>query len=79
VTISLDMVGQSCLTDYLCRPMTREETAKLTKGEMKARRLAQTRLCRARQKLAKAVARHDALSRHPTRDVIDLSPILIDA
>jgi hypothetical protein len=43
--------------------MTREETSKLTKAEMKARRLAQTRACRHRQKLADHladVARHDA-------------------
>ena len=50
------MVGHNCLTAYLSRPMTREETAKLTKGEMKARRLAQTRACRHRQKMARAAA-----------------------
>ena len=35
--ITLDMVtaGIPCLTAYLSRPMTREETAKLTKAEMK--------------------------------------------
>jgi hypothetical protein len=38
------MVSFSSLTAYLSRPMTREETAKLTKAEMKARRLAQTML-----------------------------------
>jgi hypothetical protein len=67
------MVGHSCLTAYLSRPMTREETSKLTKGEMKARRLAQTRACRHRQKMSAAlakVARHDATPPH--RDIIDL-------
>ena len=43
----------------------------LTKAEMKARRLAQTRACRHRQKVAKAVARHDA-QRASGRDVIDV-------
>jgi hypothetical protein len=67
------MVGHSCLTAYLCRPMTREETAKLTKGEMKARRLAQTRACRHRQKWAAALAKVAAANAPTTgRDVIDL-------
>jgi hypothetical protein len=73
--------GLPCLTAYLCRHMTREETAKLTKGEMKARRLAQTRACRYRQKLADLladVARHDAY-RASGRDILDLSPVIIDA
>jgi hypothetical protein len=63
------MVGHRCLTAYLARPMTREETSKLSKGEMKAGRLAQTRACRHRQKWAKAVACHDAPT--PGRDIID--------
>jgi len=78
--ITLDMVSFISLTAYLSRPMTREETRKLTKGEMKARRLAQTRACRYQQKLADQladVARHDAY-RAPGRDIIDLSPVIID-
>jgi hypothetical protein len=77
--ITLDMVGHSCLTAYLSRSMTREETAKLTKAEMKARRIAQTRACRHRQKMAAElakVARHDA-HRASGRDIIDLSPRII--
>jgi hypothetical protein len=60
--ITLDMVvaaqrlGFGSLTAYLSRPMTREEAAKLTKGEMKARRLAQIRACRHRQKVLAALA-----------------------
>ena len=79
--ITLDMVGYASLTDYPSRPMTREETAKLTKAEMKARRLAQTRACRARQKMAAAlakVARCDAY-RASGPDIIDLSPAILDA
>jgi hypothetical protein len=79
--ITLDMVGHSSLTAYLSRTMTREETSKLTKAEMKARRLAQIRACRARQKIAAAlakVARHAAY-RAPGRDILDLSPVLLDA
>jgi hypothetical protein len=79
--ITLDMVGFSSLTAYLSRQMTREEASKLTKGEMKARRLAQIRTCRHRQKMADLladVARHDA-HRAPGRDIIDLSPVIIDA
>jgi hypothetical protein len=64
------MVGHSCLTAYLSRTMTREETSKLTKGEMRARRLAQTRICRWRQRMAKAVARYAAPA--SDRDIIDL-------
>jgi hypothetical protein len=71
--ITLDMVSFSSLTAYLCRPMTREETAKLTKGEMKARRLAQTRACRHRQKLADLLADVAAANVTTTgRDVIDV-------
>jgi hypothetical protein len=90
--IVLDMVvaaarlGHSCLTAYLSRTMTREETAKLTKTEMKARRLTQTRACRHRQKMAAQlakVARHDSASQHDAyraagRDIIDLSPVILD-
>jgi hypothetical protein len=80
--ITIDMVGHSCLTAYLSRPMTREETSKLTKAEMHDRRLAQTRACRHRKKLADLladVARHDA-SLAPGRDIIDLyAHHLIDA
>ena len=76
--ISLDMVGFSSLTAYLSRPMTREETAKLTKGEMKARRLAQTRICRYRQKVAKAVAL--CVAPASERDIIDVyARMIIDA
>jgi hypothetical protein len=75
--ISLDMVsaGLPCLTAYLSRPMTREETAKLTEEEMKARRLAQTRACRARQRVAAAVARCAAPA--TGRDIIDLYAYII--
>ena len=48
--ITLDMVSFSSLTAYLSRPMTREETAKLSPAEMKTRRLAEVRACRHRQK-----------------------------
>jgi hypothetical protein len=76
--LTLDMVGHSCLTAYLSRPMTREETAKLTKGEMKAHRLAQTRACRHRQKMAKAVAQSAAPP--SPRDIIDVyAYMIIDA
>jgi hypothetical protein len=79
--ITLDMVsaGLPSLTDYLSRPMTREETAKLTPVEMKARRLAQTRACRARQRVAAQmakVARHDA-KLSAGRDIIRLSPVIL--
>jgi hypothetical protein len=77
--ITLDMVGHRCLTEYLSRPMTREEAAKLTEGGMKARRLAQTRSCRHRQKMADLladVARHDA-SLTSGRDIIDLQPVIL--
>ena len=77
--ISLDMVGHSCLTAYLARPLAREETAKLSPAEMKVRRLAQTRACRHRQKVVEAlakVARHDA-SLASGRDIIDLSPVIL--
>jgi hypothetical protein len=71
--ITLDMVGFSSLTAYLSRPMTREETAKLTKGEMKARRLAQTRACRHRQKVAAELAKVAAANATTAgRDIIDL-------
>jgi hypothetical protein len=75
--ITLDMVGFSSL----CRPMTREETAKLTKGEMKARRLAQTRACRHRQRVAAELAKVAAANATTSgRDVIDLYAYrLIDA
>ena len=75
------LAGLPCLTAYLSRPMTREETAKLTPADMKARRLAQTRACRARQKLAAqlaAVARHDA-KLAPGRDILYLSPVTLNA
>jgi hypothetical protein len=75
-TILLEMVGHSSYTEYLCRPLTRQETSKLSPAEMKARRLAQTRACRHRQKMAEAlakVARHDAY-RAAGRDILDLSP-----
>jgi hypothetical protein len=72
MTLTLDMVsaGLPSLTAYLSRPMTREETAKLTKGEMKARGLAQTRICRWRQRMAKAVALCAAPA--SDRDIIDV-------
>jgi hypothetical protein len=79
--ITLDMVGHDSLTAYLSRPLTREETSKLSEGEMKARRLAQTRACRHRQKVAAElakVARHAAY-RASGRDIIDLSPVILDA
>jgi hypothetical protein len=86
MTILPEMASYRCYTHWLSRPMTREETAMLTKGEMKARRLAQTRACRYRQKLADLladhladVARHDA-SLAPGRDIIDLyASHIIDA
>jgi hypothetical protein len=74
--IILEMAGYRCHTEWLARPLTREEVAKLTPVEMKARRLAQVRACRHRQKFAKAVANLDA----PTatgRDILDLSPRII--
>jgi hypothetical protein len=78
--ILLEMSGYRSYTEWLARPMSFTEAAKLSRPAMKARRLAQTRLCRYRQKMAKAVARHDAASRHPTRDIIDVrSPVLMDA
>ena len=74
------------LDSFLTRELSREHLAGLSKEAKKARRLAQTRLCRYRQKMAKAVARldsspaNDATSRHPTRDIIDVrSPVLISA
>jgi hypothetical protein len=71
--ITLDMVGHSCLTEYLSRPLTRQETAKLSPAEMKARRLAQTRTCRHRQKVAEALAKVAAANASTAgRDVIDL-------
>lgn len=87
MTLTLDMVsaaarlGHASLTAYLSRPMTREETAKLSPAEMKARRLAQVRACRHRQKMADLladVARHDAPA--SGRDIIDLCAYrIIDA
>jgi hypothetical protein len=77
ITIEMVQAGLLCLTSFLSRPMTREDTAKLTKAEMKARLRAQTRACRARQRMAKAVARHAAPA--SGRDVIDLyADMIID-
>jgi hypothetical protein len=81
--ITHDMVcaGLPCLTAYLSRPMTREETSKLSPVEMKARRLAQTRACRHRQKMAAQLAKVAAANATTTgRDVIDLyASHIIDA
>jgi hypothetical protein len=74
MTLLPEMAGYRSYTEWLARPMTREETAKLTKGEMKARRLAQIRACRYRQKLADHladVAAANAADRRG-RDIIDL-------
>ena len=79
MNILAEMVGHGSYTEWLARPMTREQTAKLTKAEMKARRLAQTRACRARQKLADLladIARHDA-KLAAGRDIIRLEPVIL--
>jgi hypothetical protein len=78
--ILLEMSGYRSYTEWLARPMVFAEAAKLSRPAMKARRLAQTRLCRYRQKMAQAVARHDALT--PTRggilrDILHLTPCII--
>jgi hypothetical protein len=65
------------LDHWLCRQLEKPHAEGLSPEAKRHRRLAQTRLCRARQKMVKAVARHDATSRHPTRDIIDLSPVII--
>jgi hypothetical protein len=75
------MAGYRSYTEWLARPLTRLETAKLTPADMKARRLAQTRACRARQKLAAqlaTVAHHDA-KLAPGSDILYLSPVILDA
>jgi hypothetical protein len=81
VTILLEMVGHSSLTEYLARPLTREETAKLSPAAMKARRLAQTRACRHRQKRAAELAKVAAANATTSgRDIIDLyASDIIDA
>jgi hypothetical protein len=80
--ITIDMVGHSCLTAYLSRPLSPAHLAKLSPADRKARRLAQVRASRARRKLADHladVARHDA-GLAPGRDIIDLYAYhLIDA
>jgi hypothetical protein len=83
--ITLDMVeaaaqqGHASLTAYLSRPLSPAQMAKLSPADRKARRLAQVRASRWRLKVAKALARHAATTRHPTRDIIDLSPAVIAA
>jgi hypothetical protein len=79
--ITLDMVGYASLTAYLCRPLTPAQLSKLTPADRKARRLAQVRASRARRRLADHlgdVARHDAY-RAAGYDILDLSPVIIDA
>ena len=79
MTLLLEMAGYRSYTEWLARPMTREETAKLTKAEMHDRRLAQTRACRARQRVAAAmakVAHHDA-KLAAGRDIIRLEPVIL--
>ena len=77
MTILLEMVGHSCLTEWLARPLSPAQMAKLSPADRKERRLAQTRACRHRKKLADHladVARHDAL-RAAGRDIIRTSSI----
>jgi hypothetical protein len=52
--ILLEMSGFSSYTEWLARPMSMAEAMRLSTTTKKARRLAQTRLCRYRQKMAKA-------------------------
>jgi len=77
--ILLEMSGFASFTEYLARRMSPALLAKLSPAARKARRLAQIRSSRARTKLRKLVARHDALS--PTldgRDIIEVrSPVLL--
>jgi hypothetical protein len=77
--VLLEMSGYRSYTEWLARPMAFAEAAKLSRPAMKARRLAQTRLCRYRQRMAKAVARATG-SPMTGRDIIDVrSPVLMDA
>jgi len=73
--ILLEMSGYRSYTEWLARPMAFVEAAKLSRPAMKARRLAQTRLCRYRQKMAKALAGTAFVARHAApasgRDIIN--------
>jgi hypothetical protein len=86
VIILLEMVeaaarqGHASYTEWLARPLTPAQLAKLSPADKKARRRAQSRSCRHRRKLADLladVARRDA-KLAPGRDIVHLSPVLID-
>jgi hypothetical protein len=70
MTILLEMIGFTSYTEFLSRALTPAQLAKLSPADRKARRLAQVRACRARQKMVKAVARCAAPA--SGRDIIDL-------
>jgi len=76
VTILMEMAGYGSLTEWMARPLPKEDVAALSPDAKRERKRAQIRVCKANKRRAKAVANRDAWTT-TGRDIIDLSPVII--